>query len=90
MQKQTLKNTFFELMNNAFFGRTMENIRDRVNLEVISHDQIQQIINRQSKLSFKVLRIIMEILVCSFIEKKIFDKPIYLGFCVRIKQVINV
>ena len=70
MQKQTLKNTFFELMNNAFFGRTMENIRDRVNLEVISHDQIQQIINRQSKLSFKVLRIIMEILVCSFIEKK--------------------
>ena len=81
MQKQTLKNTFFELMNNAFFGRTMENIRDRVNLEVISHDQIQQIINRQSKLSFKVLRIIMEILVCSFIEKNLRQTNLFRLLC---------
>ena len=33
---------FFKLLNNAFFGKTMENIRDRVNLEFISHRQIQR------------------------------------------------
>ena len=31
----------------------MENVRDRINLEFISHTQIQQIEKRQSKLSFK-------------------------------------
>ena len=40
-------------MNNAFFGKTMENVRDRTNLEFLDHSQIDQIIKRQSKLSFK-------------------------------------
>ena len=57
-QKRTKAKTNFEkdlykLMNNAFFGKTMENVRDRVNLEFIDHSQKQQIIKRQSKLSFK-------------------------------------
>ena len=57
-QKRTKAKTNFEkdlyqLMNNAFFGKTMENVRDSVNLEFIDHSQIQQIIKRQSKLSFK-------------------------------------
>ena len=57
-QKRTKAKTNFEknlykLMNNAFFGKTMENVRDRTNLEFIDHSQIDQIIKRQSKLSFK-------------------------------------
>ena len=40
-------------MNNAYFGKTMENIRDRVNLEYISHGQMQRIIYRQNKLKFE-------------------------------------
>ena len=57
-QKRTVAKTNFEkdlykLMNNAFFGKTMENVRDRTNLEFIDHSQIDQIIKRQSKLSFK-------------------------------------
>ena len=31
----------------------MENVRERVNLEFIDHTQIDQVIKRQSKLSFK-------------------------------------
>ena len=31
----------------------MENVRDRTNLEFLDHSQIDQIIKRQSKLSFK-------------------------------------
>ena len=41
-------------MNNAFFGKTMENVRDRINLEFIPHIEYEQIIKRQSKLSLKV------------------------------------
>ena len=43
----------YKLMNNAFFGQTMENVKERVNLEIIHHTEIHQITKRQSKLSFK-------------------------------------
>ena len=50
-QKRTKAKTNFEkdlykLMNNAFFGKTMENVRDRTNLEFIPHTNIDQIIKK--------------------------------------------
>ena len=62
-QKRTQAKTNFEkdlykLMNNAFYGKTMESVRKRVNLEIISHTNIDQMIKRQSKLSFKGISII--------------------------------
>ena len=88
-QKRTVAKTNFEkdlykLMNNAFFGKTMENVRDRTNLEFIDHSQIDQIIKRQSKLSFKgIMDHYSKFCVYKFDkEKTVFDKPIYLGFTV--------
>ena len=88
-QKRTVAKTNFEkdlykLMNNAFFGKTMENVRDRTNLEFIDHSQIDQIIKRQSKLSFKgIVDHYSKFSVYKFEkEKTVFDKPIYLGFTV--------
>ena len=88
-QKRTVAKTNFEkdlykLMNNAFFGKTMENVRDRTNLEFIDHSQIDQIIKRQSKLSFKgIVDHYSKFSVYKFDkEKTVFDKPIYLGFTV--------
>ena len=88
-QKRTVAKTNFEkdlykLMNNAFFGKTMENVRDRTNLEFIDHSQIDQIIKRQSKLSFKaIVDHCSKFSVYKFDkEKTVFDKPIYLGFTV--------
>ena len=57
-QKRTKAKTNFEkdlykLLNNAFFGKTMGNVRDRTNLEFIDHSQIDQRMKSQSKLSFK-------------------------------------
>ena len=40
-------------MNNAFFGKTMENVRERTNVEIIPHTKMDHIIKKQSKLSFK-------------------------------------
>ena len=86
-QKRTVAKTNFEkdlykLMNNAFFGKTKENVRDRTNLEFIDHSQIDQIIKRQSKLSFKgIVDHYSKFSVYKFDkEKTVFDKPIYLGF----------
>ena len=88
-QKRTKAKTNFEkylykLLNNAFFGKTMENVRDRVNLEFIDHSQRQQIIKRQSKLSFKSIVDWYSVFsVYKFDKAKtVFDKPIYLGFTV--------
>ena len=40
-------------MNNAFFGKTMENVGERTNIEIIPHTKDDQIIKKQSTLSFK-------------------------------------
>ena len=87
-QKRTKAKTNFEkdlykLMNNAFFDKTMENVRDITNLDFIDHSQFQQIINRQSKLSFKGIVDHYKVNVYKYDkEKTVFDKPIYLGFSV--------
>ena len=88
-QKSTKAKTIFEkdlykFMNNAFFGKTMENVRERVNLEITPHTNIDQIIKRQSKLSFKGINMhYSKFSSYKFDkEKSVFDKPIYLGFSV--------
>ena len=88
-QKRTKAKTNFDkdlykLMNNAFFGKTMENVRERVNIQILLHTNIDQIIKRQSKLSFKgIVNHYSEFSVYKYDkEKTVFDKPIYLGFSV--------
>ena len=82
--KTNFEKDLFKLLNNAFFGKTMENVRERVNLDIIPHTNIDEIMKRQSKLSFKGIN--MHYSTFSLYkfdkEKTVFDKPIYLGFSV--------
>ena len=88
-QKRAKAKTNFEkdlnkLMNNAFFGKTMEIVRERVNIQILPHTNIDQIIKRQSKLNFKgIVNHYSDFSVYKYDkEKTVFDKPIYLGFSV--------
>ena len=43
---------FFKLLVNAAFGKVLENVRNRLRLELIRKDNIKKIITQQSKLTF--------------------------------------
>ena len=75
---------FYKLMNNSFYGKTIENIRKRLNLDLIDKSDIHKILNRQSKLSFddKIAEY-EKFNLYSFNKETIkFTKPIYVGFSV--------
>ena len=62
----------------------MEIVRERVNLEIIPHTNIDQIIKKQSKLSFKGINMHYSTFSLYKVdkEKTVFEKPINLGFSV--------
>ena len=73
---------FCKLLNNSFYGKTMENARDRVELEIIKKDVIDKIIQQQSKLTFNGIHKSYEKCYSYFFEQNevLMAKPKYLGF----------
>ena len=75
---------FYKLLNNAFYGKTMENIRNRCKIEIIKRDDHNKILRWQRKLTFS--GICKSFSNCdSYLEKEheiLMDKPIYLGFAI--------
>ena len=71
-------------MNNSFYGKAIENIRKRLNLDSIDKSDIHKRLNRQSKLSFddKIAEYEKFNLYTFNRETIKFTKPIYVGFCV--------
>ena len=50
--KNDFEKDFFILLVNAAFGKFLENVRNRLRLEIIKKDDIKNIIKQQSKLTF--------------------------------------
>ena len=75
---------FYIILNNAFFGKTMENVRVRLKKKFVKKDDHREIIKQQSKLTFNGIQKSYE--NCdsyTFKQKEVLmDKPIYLGFAV--------
>ena len=82
--KNDFEKDFYKLLNNAFYGKTMENVRNRLKKKFIKKDDHKEIIKQQSKLTFNGIHKSYE--NCdSYTFKQnevLMDKPIYLGFTV--------
>ena len=75
---------FYKLLNNAFYGKTMENVRNRLKKKFDKKNEYREIIKQQSKLTFNGIHKSYE--NCdsyTFKQNEVpMDKPIYLGFAV--------
>lgn len=80
--KNEFEKDFFKLMNNSVFGKTMENLRKRVDIQLVHHQK------RLSKLSakpgFKSFKIFNEDLASVELTKSklVLNRPIYVGFSI--------
>ena len=73
---------FYKLMNNSVYGKTTENLRNRVNVEVINRRDIA--LKRVCKPSFKRSMHLHEdlVIIQSLVSNLELNKPIYIGFSV--------
>ena len=73
---------FFKLMNNSVFGKTMENIRNRVNIKLVNDRKKAEKLS--AKPNFKHCNIFSENLVDIHTKRTElkFDKPVYLGMSI--------
>ena len=82
--KNDFEKDFYKLLKNAFYGKTMENVRKCLGLKTFKKDEYKKIIKNQSKLTFNEIHKSYE--NCDsyvFIKNEVLmDKPIHLGFAV--------
>ncbi|KAJ4450849.1 hypothetical protein ANN_02280 [Periplaneta americana] len=80
--KNNFEKDFFKLMNNAVFGKTMENVRKRPHFRLVSNDEkLKKLI---SKPYFLDRVIYAENLVGIHLARTqiLFDKALYVGMCI--------
>ena len=83
-QKRTISNNeadknFFKLMNNSVYGKTMENLRKRIKIRVVKNSQdFIKYTSRPTCVNWKVFKNNL----AAIHEKKILNKPIYVGFTI--------
>ena len=80
--KNEFEKEFFKLMNNAVFGKTMENIRNRVNIQLVNNEVKAK--KLAAKPNYQHCTIFDENLVAIHMKKTklVFNKPVYLGMCI--------
>ena len=80
--KNNFEKDFFKLMNNSVFGKTMEIIRNRVDIHLVTDEkQVRQFI---SKPNYQHRTIFCDNLAAIHMKKThlVFNKPVYLGMCI--------
>ena len=77
--KNDFEKDFYKLMNNSVYGKTMENVRSRINFRLISTEE-----EAMRAKNLKRFTIFEENLVGLHIQKTqiLLNKPIYLGQCI--------
>ena len=80
--KNNFEKDFYKLMNNSVFGKTMENIRNRVNVKLVNtQERLKKLV---AKPNFRSRKIFSENLVSVHMKKTslLMNKPVYLGMCI--------
>ena len=80
--KNNFQKDHYKLMNNAVFGKTMENIRNRKNVKLVnSEEKARKLI---AKPNYRSCKIFSENLISVHMKKTslIMNKPVYLGACI--------
>ena len=80
--KNSFEKDFFKLMNNSVFGKTMENLRKRSNIELVTNEK--RFLKLTSKPTFVSSKIFDENLVGGNMksERLLLNKPSYVGMCI--------
>ena len=80
--KNAFEKDFFELMNNSVFGKTMENIRKRVDARLVTHEK--KLLKLTSKPTYVSSKIFNENLVAvhKIKETLTLNRPAYVGMCI--------
>ena len=78
LAKNEFEKDFFKLMNNAVFGKTMENVKNRVDLRIATTEE--RAIRHFTKPTYKNSEYFNGLYMIEHFKKKIvYDKPIYVG-----------
>ena len=82
--KNDFEKEFFKLLVNAAFGKFLENVRNRLELELVKKDNVKKIINQQSKLTFNGIQKSYENSDSYTFKQNqvVMDKAIYVGFAI--------
>ena len=82
--KNDFEKDFFKLLVNAAFGKFLENVRNRLELELIKKGDIKKIITQQSKLTFNGIQKTYENYDSYTFKQNqvVMDKAIYVGFAI--------
>ena len=80
--KNSFEKDFFKLMNNSVFGKTMENLRNRVDVRLITDEK--KLVKWASRPTFVSSKIFNENLVAVHKVKEVLklNKPSYVGMCI--------
>ena len=81
--KNNFEKDFFKLMNNSVFGKTMENIRNQLDVKLVNtEEKARKLINKPNLKSPP--KIFSENLISVHMKKTslTMNKPVYLGMCI--------
>ena len=80
--KNAFEKDFFKLMNNSVYGKTMENLRNRVDVRLVTYNK--KLIKMTSKPTYVSSKIFNENLVAvhKIKESITLNRPAYVGMCI--------
>ena len=80
--KNAFEKDFFKLMNNSVFGKTMENLRKRVDVKLVTDpEKFKQMVSKPTYVSSKIFNENL-IAVHKIKETLTLNRPAYVGMCI--------